>query len=331
MKSRAVVFTGPGVVEFQDVDCPEPGPGDVVIEVTHSWISNGTEGSFLRGERIEGDVAYRPGDPWPFPLVAGYQKVGRITWIGAEVEGFSVGETVFAVMSKINGMFDRHGGHISPSVCAAGQVYKLPEGIDPVAFSGLVLTQVGYNCGVRPRLEPGQTAVVVGDGMVGLWAAQALIQRGAYVVLVGRHDDRLDRFKTTERHLKIKARSETGAMQVREMLEGPVEVLVDTVGSTAVLNEYLPMMRRGGTIVSAGFYGTSDRIPLQHFRNQEISFDLVSGMTRERLEATRDWLAAGRMETLSLITHRFPVEKAAEAWALIRSRKENVLGVILEW
>lgn len=331
MKAKAVVFTEPGKVVFREVDCPEPGSGDVVIEVTHSWISNGTEGSFLRGERIEGDVAYRPGDPWPFPMVAGYQKVGRISWIGSEVEGFSVGETVFAVVSKINGMFDRHGGHISPSVCAASQVYKLPAGIDPVAFSGLVLTQVGYNCGVRPRLEPGQTAVVVGDGMVGLWAAQTLVQRGAYVVLVGRHDDRLARFKTVERHLKIKSRSETGAMQVREMIEGPVEVLVDTVGSTAILNEYLPMMRRGGTIVSAGFYGTEDQIPLQHFRNQEIGFDLVSGMTRERLEATRDWLAAGKMETLSLITHRFPVEKAAEAWDLIRSRKDNVLGVILEW
>jgi len=331
MKSKAVVFTEPGKVAYQTVDCPEPGPGDVVIEVTHSWISNGTEGSFLRGERIEGDVAYRPGDPWPFPLVAGYQKVGRITRVGSEAGDFSVGETVFAVMSKIEGMFDRHGGHVSPSVCDASQVFKLPEGIDPVAFSGLVLTQVGYNCGVRPRLEPGRNAVVVGDGMVGLWAAQALVQRGAHVVLVGRHDDRLARFNPPVRHLKIKTRSKTGAMQVGEALEGPIEVLVDTVGSTEILETYLPMMRRGGTIVSAGFYGTEDRIPLQHFRNQEISFDLVSGMTRERLEATLDWLASGKMETLSLITHRFPVEKAAEAWDLIRSRKENVLGVILEW
>ncbi len=331
MKSKAVVFTEPGVVSYQEVECPDPGPGDVVIEVTHSWISNGTEGSFLKGERIEGDVAYRPGDPWPFPLVAGYQKVGRISWVGAEVEGLAIGDSVFAVMSRLKGMFDRNGGHVSPSVCSASQVFKLPDGVDPVACSGLVLTQVGYNCGMRPRIEPGQTAVVVGDGMVGLWAAQALLARDAYVVLVGRHDDRLARFQTEERHLKIKAKTPTGARQVREMLEGPVEVLVDTVGSLDILNAYLPMLRRGGTIVSAGFYGTADRIPLQHFRNQEVSFDLVSGMTRERLEETLEFLAAGRMDTLSLITHHFPVEKAAEAWDLIRSRRDNVLGVVLDW
>src|SRR5688572_13684121 len=76
MNAYAVVFTAPNQVEFCQVTCPEPGPGDVVVRLTHSWISNGTEGSFLRGERIAGDTPYRPGDPWPFPIVASYQKVG---------------------------------------------------------------------------------------------------------------------------------------------------------------------------------------------------------------------------------------------------------------
>ena len=51
MKSQAVVFTARNQVEYREVDCHDPGPNDVVIDVEHSWISNGTEGSFLRGER----------------------------------------------------------------------------------------------------------------------------------------------------------------------------------------------------------------------------------------------------------------------------------------
>ena len=78
MNAEAVVFCAPNVVEFQQVTCPDPGPGDAVVRVIHSWISNGTEGSFLRGERIAGDTAYRPGDPLPFPMVAGYQKIGVV-------------------------------------------------------------------------------------------------------------------------------------------------------------------------------------------------------------------------------------------------------------
>ncbi len=52
MKAQAVVFTAPRQVEFMEIHCPDPGPEDVVVRLTHSWISNGTEGSFLRGERI---------------------------------------------------------------------------------------------------------------------------------------------------------------------------------------------------------------------------------------------------------------------------------------
>ncbi|MGH7491656.1 MAG: hypothetical protein ACREOO_04605 [bacterium] len=95
MKAQAVVFSAPRQVEFMEVHCPDPGPDDVVVRLTHSWISNGTEGSFLRGERIDGDTPYRAGDAWPFPIIAGYQKVGVAEWVGAAVHDIAVGETVF--------------------------------------------------------------------------------------------------------------------------------------------------------------------------------------------------------------------------------------------
>lgn len=56
MQANAVVAIEPGRVAYQTVTVPEPGPEDVVLRVTHSWISNGTEGSFVRGERIAGDT-----------------------------------------------------------------------------------------------------------------------------------------------------------------------------------------------------------------------------------------------------------------------------------
>jgi 3-hydroxyethyl bacteriochlorophyllide a dehydrogenase len=119
MQAHAVVFTAPNTVEYRPVTCPEPGPRDVVVRVTHSWISNGTEGSYLRGERIAGDTARRAGDPWPFPIVAGYQKVGLVEWIGEQVTDIVVGETVFSAMGRVEGMFSSLGGHVSPSVRAS--------------------------------------------------------------------------------------------------------------------------------------------------------------------------------------------------------------------
>ena len=88
------------------VTTPAPGPSDVVVRVSHSWISNGTEGSFLRGERIEGDTPYSSAqDPWPFPIVAGYQKIGVVEWVGQDIDDLASGETVFATMGKVKGMY----------------------------------------------------------------------------------------------------------------------------------------------------------------------------------------------------------------------------------
>jgi 3-hydroxyethyl bacteriochlorophyllide a dehydrogenase len=334
MQSHAVVFTGPNRVAYLPVTSPEPGPEDVVVDLHHSWISNGTEGSFLRGERLSGDEAWRPGDPAPFPMVAGYQKVGRVQSVGAAVTRFRPGDWVFASMSRVTGMFDnRFAGHISPSVCAQGACLPLPPGLDPAAYSGLVLTQVGYNCGSRSPVTPGVVAVVAGDGLVGQWSGQTLAQRGAKVVMLGRHRDRLDKFRPHGH--AILGGDDNGVAAVRALGLGPVQILVETTGSHRLLHDYLPLMARGGHMVIAGFYRPAGdinlQLALQQFRNSEISFDLASGATAERLEETLRWVADGRLRTLDLITHRFPVEQAAEAWTLIESKREPVMGVVLDW
>jgi 2-desacetyl-2-hydroxyethyl bacteriochlorophyllide A dehydrogenase len=334
MKADAVVFTAPRVVRVRSVDCPDPSPGDVVVRVTQSWISNGTEGSYLRGERSDGDTPFAPGDPLPFPVVAGYQKIGVVEALGSEASDLEIGETVFATIGLVEGMHHGYAGHVSPSVCPRGEVFRLPAGADPLAFAPLVLAQVGYNGGMRPPVSPGDAAVVVGDGMVGHWTAQTLRARGAEVALVGRHAERLTLFPPagggTPTH-RIDASQGHWTGEVRALFPDGVHVGVDTVGSLEVMGGLQACARRFGHLVSAGFYGPDDRLALQPPRYKELSIHLVSGWTRERLEATLKAVARGTLQTLPLLTHRFPVAQAAEAWDLIESKREHVLGVVLDW
>lgn len=311
--------------------CPDPGRRDVVIRITHSWISNGTEGSYLRGERSDGDTPWHPGDPPPFPVVAGYQKIGVVEWVGGDVEDLETGETVFATIGKVDGMHHDYGGHISPSVCPRDEVFRLPPGADPLAFAGLVLTQVGFNGGMRAPVDSGAAAVVVGDGLVGQWTAQTLSARGAEVLLVGRHDERLQHFASWPSAHILNSQHQDWIASARGRFPHGVDVGVDTVGDLAVMAGLENVARSLGHLVSAGFYGTEDLLALQPPRYKELSIHLVSGWTRERLIATLKAVAAGQLKTLPLITHHFPVEKAADAWELIESRPEPVLGVILDW
>lgn len=331
MRAEAAVAVEPWKVEYRSVEVPDPGPEDVVVRVTHSWISNGTESSFVRGERIAGDTPRREGDPMPFPHVPGYQKVGVVEWVGERAGDFRPGDLVFATVSKVQGMFYDSGGHVSPAVTHRSQVFPIPEGVSPVAVSGLVLTQVGYNVGARPALQPGDAAVVLGDGMVGHWSAQTLRHRGAQVLMVGKHDERLALFEPGEGGGVLNAAREEMVEAVRRWAPEGIQVLADTVGSVPAVTSLLPLMRRFGHIVSAGFCGTEGLIDIQRLRDRELALHAPAGWTSERLLDTLDLVARGALTTEPLITHRFPVQRAAEAYDLILTRRQPVLGVILEW
>ena len=331
MKANAVVFTAPLRVEFKEIDCPDPTDNDIVVRVDQSWISNGTEGSYLRGERSDGDRPFVDGDPVPFPVVAGYQKTGTVEWIGSDVDGFKIGDRVFATIGRVSGMHHWYAGHVSPSVCPSDNVWHIPENLDPIEICPLVLMQVGYNSGTRPAVAPGEMAVVIGDGLVGQWTAQTLAHRGANVVMVGHRAERLAAFKQFPGGVSINGREVDWLQKIKDLGIEKMTVAVDTIGSIEVLEGLAATMPRFGHLVSAGFYGLDDRFALQPPRYGEHTIHLVSGWTRERMDKTIELLAAGGLKASHLLTHRFPVEQAAGAWELIESKSGNVLGVVLDW
>ncbi|BBI31534.1 zinc-binding dehydrogenase [Cohnella abietis] len=328
MIGKGVVFTEKLKVAYQDVSIPTPLDDEIMIDIEHSWISNGTESSFLRGERTDGETPFRDGDPLPFPQVAGYQKVGTITSLGKDVQGFTIGDQVFATISKVNDLFYSTGGHVSPAVTHESQVWKLPAEVDPIAYSGLVLTQVGYNCGMAPPVNAGDYAIVIGDGMVGQWAAQTLLHRGAQVIVLGRHNDRLDLLPEGIQKANVKSSSIQEA--VKDVTD-KFSIIVDTVGSLATVTELISLAQHGCHLVSAGFLGEDGKIDIQMLRSKNATLYCPSGWSQDAMDATLQGITEGWLQTTSLITHRFPVQQAKEAWDLILDPKQAKLGVILDW
>lgn len=332
IEGKAVVAEQAGSVHFRDVRIPQAGDDDVTIRVTHSWISNGTEGSFVRGERIEGDKAWRPSDPIPFPHVPGYQKCGIVEAVGKNVTHCKPGDRVFTTVSHISDMFFPYAGHVSPSISHGSQIWVLPDNVSEVAASSLVLLQVGYNCGIRPTINDGDFAVVFGDGMVGHWAAQTLSQRGARIALVGRHDERLGKYRLKEGDIAINEKKESVFEKVQAWAgEDRVQAVIDTVGSLPAFEALYPVLRGNSHFVSAGFYGEHDKLALQPLRSFEMTIHTPAGWDHQRMCDSLQWLSEGKLETEHLITHRFPVARADEAFDLILSRRGPVLGVILDW
>lgn len=330
-KALAIVNVAPNRVELQEVGVPDPGPDDVVVATRHSMISNGTERSVLAGERKYGRAAGDPDAP-PFPQVGGYQKVGVVEAAGGNVRGITVGDWVFAALGRVALREFPWAGHVAVSVTDQSQVLKLPAGLDPVAASGLVLTQVGYNHGSRPPVVPGVRAVVVGDGLVGLWSAETLQHRGAAVMLIGRHDERLRTFHPQGESRTVNAGDADVAAAVEEFSPGGAPIVIDTLTTTDALHASLRFLAYDGHIVAGGYYIEGDNlIDYQRLAVHEATLYTPSAWTRPRLERTLEWIVLGHLNVLNKITHRWSASRAVEAYELLVRKDRPFLAMVIDW
>ena len=325
-KTLAIVNVAPNRVELQEVGLPDPGPEDVVISTRHSMISNGTERSTLAGERKwEGGAA-------PFPQIGGYQKVGIVESCGRNVTGLTEGDWAFGTMGIVNLPNASWAGHVGVNVIDKQEVIKLPAGLDPIAASVLVITQVGFNHGSRPPVSDGTRAIVVGDGQVGLWSAETLQERGAAVLLIGRHDYRLKTFqpKGESRILNSKEQDITSA--VAEFAPGGAPVVIDTLTTADALHASLRFLAHDGHMVAGGFYIEGYHlIDYMQLTAREATLYTPGGWTRARLEQTLAWIAQGKLQIQNKITHRWPIARAVEAFELLINKQEPFLSMVIDW
>ena len=204
---RAFVITGPGRAEVRDLDPPEPGPGEVVVDVARAGLC-GTDVEFFTGA-----MSYLHDGQASYPMRIGHEWSGTVAAVGAGVEPGWLGRRVTGdtmlgcghcyrclsgrqhVCADRYEIGIRHGwpgafAERLPVPVRALQV--LPEAVD-AALGALV--EPGGNAlrAVRgAALQPGQRLLVLGPGTIGLLAAQIAAAQGAEVHLLGRDRTSLD-------------------------------------------------------------------------------------------------------------------------------------------
>lgn len=328
-RTRAVCALSTDQVVLREVTIPDPGPQEVVVRAEYSSISTGTERWVITGQ-------FHPpgGKPMPHPLVPGYQKVGIVEALGAQVTGLRLGQRVFATTAKLadEEVIAGWGGHIEHSVLPQSEVIPLPEGLDPVKAAALVLTQVGYNGGSRPPVRQGDKALVIGDGLVGQWLAQMLRHRGARVVLAGRRPERLACAAQWSADLAVDVRQTPLAEMAQQEAPGGFDIVADSIGTAESVSQLLGLVRRDGHLVLNGYYREGEHLlSIQQLHAREVTAHAPAGWTRQRLEATLALVAQGALHVRELMTHILPVEKASEAYQLVLHKPEAFLGICLDW
>lgn len=342
---KALVYHGPGLKSLDDRAKPEiAAPGDAIVKVTHTTIC-GTDLHILKG-----DVpTCTPG------RILGHEGVGIVESVGAGVSTFRPGDHVLiSCISSCGrcepcrrGMYSHceTGGWILGNMIDGTQaeyvriphadtsLYRVPPGADEEALVMLSdILPTGFECGVlNGKVEPGASVAIVGSGPIGLAALlTAQFYSPAQIIMIDIDDHRLDvatRFGATD---VVNSAREDVAATVRKLSGGRgVNTAIEAVGIPATFELCQDLVAPGGIIANVGVHGHKADLHLERLWSQNIAITtrLVDTVTTPMLLRT---VAAGKVDPLRLITHRFPLAAILGAYdTFSRAAETNALKVLI--
>jgi putative PIG3 family NAD(P)H quinone oxidoreductase len=224
---KAIVVEEPGGPEqmrVRNVPTPQPGPGEVLLEVTAAGVNRA-------------DLLQRQGFYPPPP--------GASDILGLEVSGALDGEPVCALLTG--------GGYAQQVAVPRGQVMPLPPGVDPVAAAGIpeVACTVYSNLAMTAHLQPGEWVLIHGGGSgIGTFAIQWARAIGAHVAVTAGSTEKLERCAGLGADLLINYREQDFV----DALPQPADVILDVVGAK-YLDANVRALADGGRLVVIGLQG----------------------------------------------------------------------------
>jgi 2-desacetyl-2-hydroxyethyl bacteriochlorophyllide A dehydrogenase len=338
-------FSAPKVVDVVDVPAPALLPGQVRVRTLYSGISAGTELTAYRGtnpyltrtwdpeirlfnDGISETPAY-PLDGW------GYSEVGEIAEIAPDVNGLSVGDVVWGIW-----------GHRSEAVLDASALagHQLPDGVDPLAAAFVRVGAIALNGVLAADLGVGSTVAIFGQGVIGLLATRFAVLNGATVIAVDGIPARRERALEWGASHAIEP-GDGVARRIRDLTGGlGTDTAIELSGSYAALRDAISTVGADGTVVASGFYqGDANALRLgdefHHNRVQLLASQIGSVPNRlrarwdvQRLQRTvLQALANGSVDAASLVTHRYRLDDAAEAYRMLDADPSSALQVVLDF
>jgi predicted dehydrogenase/threonine dehydrogenase-like Zn-dependent dehydrogenase len=357
-----------GATEAAEVPCPIVQRGQLLIRTSRTLVSAGTERMLLEfGKAGWLDKARQQPDKVRMvldkiktdgllttleavlnkldqPLPLGYCNVGTVMEMGYGVSGFSIGDRVAS-----------NGKHAEVVGVPVNLCSKVPESVsdDEAAFTVLGAIALQGIRLAKPTL--GETVVVTGLGLIGLMTVQLLRAHGCRVLGLDFDPDKLElarQFGAEIVDLSV-GQDPVAAAELFSRGRGVDAVLVTAATkSSEPIHQAALMCRKRGRIVLVGVTGLE--LSRDDFYKKELSFqvscsygpgrydlnyeekgfDYPAGFVRwteqRNFEAVLDMMADGRIDVKPLISHRFKLEEAEQAYALVGGSGPS-LGILLQY
>ncbi len=356
MKRHTVYFTAPHQVEIREEPIPALKPDEVLVESLCSAISAGSEMLVYRGQfphlheshdTVSNDLAY--------PLAYGYANVGIIKETGSQVNQDLKDKLVFGFAP-----------HTSAFTCHPSTLIFPPASLPAEACSFLPNMETAVNLIQDAAPILGERALVLGQGVVGLLVAALLKEFPLECVVTADH---YEQRRNASKAIGVDDSFNPGIFKLnadnRPLIADQAEALPDTIsslsdqphssaraqkfdltfelsGSPSALNDAIAMTTFSGRIVIGSWYGQKQapidlggafhRSRIQMIASQVSTIaPALSGRWDKARRFGVAFEALRRIQPQKWITHRFPIERAAEAYRLLDEQPEETIQVLFEY
>lgn len=340
---RAIVVEQPNDVALRDVEPPSPGPQDVRVRSVRAGVCR-TDLDIVAGTLDSRWVR--------FPVVPGHEWSGVVESVGSEVldlepgtrvvcEGnipclrcprCRTGDTHLCQVYDAVG-FTRYGGFGELVVVPARAVHPLPE---HVSFDAAVLVEPGsvaLKALERARVRPGETVGVVGIGALGALAiALARLCSPAAIVAFGIREEELELARALGADEVVRVDETDPEEEARRLVGGGLDVVVETAGAVAAIELSTRLAREGGRLALLGIagHGQDLSLPADRLALRDLSVFGSVGYTTAVWARMVRLVREGLVDLDPIVTHRFPLERFGDAFALMNDRRGIVGKIVLE-
>jgi L-iditol 2-dehydrogenase len=332
-RDYVVVFPAQNTVELRGVERPDKlSPGSALIEARTTLVSVGTELAILRGTHVRIHTGL-----WSYPIFPGYSFAGVVGKVGFSVYGLNEGDPVFCI---------GHHGSFAVMKVQKEPTIRIPPNLksEEACFAHLgAISLHGVN---RAELKGGESVAVIGQGVVGNLALQLSRLNGAnQAIAIDRHDWKLQKsllcgataaLSANDERWFEKAKSHTNGM-------GP-DVVIEATGDPLAIEMACRLCTEGGRVILLGgtrgptnldFYSTIHRKDLRvigaHSSNIGLGYDRSGVTLRVLLDQVLSLMAAGKLKTEPLISHRVNWEGIPDLYKKLINDSGGYLGIILDW
>ena len=330
MKSKKIVFTAVHKAELLEVDVPELKESDVLTEMEYTVVSGGTERACIMGMN---NASQR------FPMSLGYCGIGHVIQIGSAVTSVAVGDRVLVY----------HGIHAKYNICPEADITKVTnEDVSSLDAAFVIIASMGLG-GVRKlEIELGESAMVMGLGLLGMFAVQFLRLNGAYPVIAAD-------LNPARRELALKLGADYAfdpsapdfVEQVKAATKGNgVRATVEVTGVSAAMKQALECASWMGRISLLGCTRVSDCAVdyYQQVHRPGVKLIGAHNFVRPKVEsyphhwthqddckAILDLIAAGRIQVEPIVSRVVSPEDCTEIYNQLCDDPYFPMGTVFDW